>query len=128
MFLDLCIVAGLVDEIGIVEIVNHALGINSLEQISKGQVVKAMILNGLGFVSRPLYLFSQFFENKPCQKLLGNNVKTEYLNDDKLGRVLDQLYEYGLTHLFMEIVISTIKKFEIQIKDSHLDSSSFHLH
>ena len=122
------IVAGLVDEIGIVDIVNNALGIDELEQISKGQVVKAMILNGLGFVSRPLYLFSQFFEDKPCQKLLGNNVKTEYLNDDKLGRVLDQLYEYGLTNLFMEIVISTIKKFEIQINDSHLDSSSFHLH
>ena len=122
------IVAGLVDEIGIVDIVNNALGIDSLEQISKGQVVKAMILNGLGFVSRPLYLFSQFFEDKPCQKLLGNNVKTEYLNDDKLGRVLDQLYEYGLTNLFMEIVISTVKQFKIQINDSHVDSSSFHLH
>ena len=88
------IVAGLVDEIGIVDIVNNALDIDELEQISKGQVLKAMILNGLGFVSRPLYLFSQFFEDKPCQKLLGNNVKTEYLNDDKLGRVLDQLLPY----------------------------------
>ena len=53
------IVAGLVDEIGIVDIVNNALGIDYLEQISKGQVVKAMILNGLGFVSR-LALFIYF--------------------------------------------------------------------
>jgi hypothetical protein len=30
--------------------------------ISAGLVVKAMILNGLGFTHSPLYLFSQFFE------------------------------------------------------------------
>jgi transposase len=122
------IVAGLVDEIGIVEIVNQALGINSQEQITKGQVVKAMILNGLGFVSQPLYLFSHFFDDKPIEQLLGKNIKSEYLNDDKLGRVLDQLFEYGLTDLFLEIVISTIKKFKINVDYSHLDSSSFHLH
>lgn len=30
--------------------------------MSPGYVVKAIIRNGLGFVSAPLYLFSQFFE------------------------------------------------------------------
>ena len=55
------IVAGLIDEIGIVEIINNKLGIDPREKISAGTVVKAIILNGLGFVSRPLYLFSQFF-------------------------------------------------------------------
>jgi hypothetical protein len=31
---------------------------------SYGQVIKTLILNGLGMVSRLLYLFSQFFEDK----------------------------------------------------------------
>jgi hypothetical protein len=39
-------------------------GLIALEKISTGQVVKAIILNGLGFVARPLYLFPQFFEDK----------------------------------------------------------------
>ncbi len=30
--------------------------------MSPGHVVKAIIRNGLGFVSAPLYLFSRFFE------------------------------------------------------------------
>ena len=50
------IVAGLIDEIGIVEVINEKLGVDKREKISSGQVLKAMILNGLGMVSRPLYL------------------------------------------------------------------------
>ena len=54
------IVAGLIDEIGIVEIINAKLGIDVRGENSSGIVVKAILINGLGFVSRPLYLFSQF--------------------------------------------------------------------
>ena len=61
------IVAGIVDQIGLVEIVNIEIGENSQEKISAGIVVKAMILNGLGFVSAPLYLFSKFFEGKAIE-------------------------------------------------------------
>ncbi len=120
------IVAGLVDEIGIVEIVNQKLGIDVREKISAGMVVKSIIINGLGFVSRPLYLFSQFFEDKAIGKLLGEGIKPDYLNDDKIGRVLDELYKYGLNSLFLEVVLEVIRKFKIQIKYSHLDSTSFH--
>ena len=55
-------------------------------------------------------------------------VKSEYFNDDKLGRVLDKIYELGLTQLFIEIVLVVIKTFKIDIKYGHLDSTSFHLH
>jgi hypothetical protein len=54
------IIAGIVDQIGLVEIVNAEIRENSQEKISAGIVVKVMILNGLGFVSAPLYLFSKF--------------------------------------------------------------------
>ncbi|QQE66704.1 transposase [Leptolyngbya sp. BL0902] len=35
-----------------------------MEHVSARQVVKAMILKALGFLSAPLYLFSKFFESK----------------------------------------------------------------
>lgn len=54
------IVAGLVDELGLVEQINQRVGQDPRERISAGVVVKAMILNGLGFVTAPLYLFEQF--------------------------------------------------------------------
>lgn len=122
------IVAGLIDEIGIVEIINSQLGIDPREKMTAGTLVKAILINGLGFVSRPLYLFSQFFDDKAIEILLGENVKSDYINDDKIGRVMDKLYKNGLDNLFMKIVLSVIKKFKISPKYSHLDATSFHLH
>ncbi|CDN14748.1 Transposase [Richelia intracellularis] len=58
---DLGIVAGLIDEIGIVERINYKLGIDSREDIASGILVKAILMNGLGFGSIHLYLFSNFF-------------------------------------------------------------------
>ncbi|BAZ86672.1 transposase [Dolichospermum compactum NIES-806] len=82
------IVAGIVDSIGIVEIINNLLGSEPEEKVSAGQVVKAMILNGLSMMSQPLYMFPTFFELIACEHLIGVGVKPEYLNDDKLGRVV----------------------------------------
>jgi transposase len=87
------IVAGIIDEIGIVGKVNELIGTDSREKINCGEVVKAIILNGLGFVSQPLYLFSNFFQDKAVEHLLGKGVKAEDLNDDKIGRVMDKLYK-----------------------------------
>lgn len=122
------IVAGIIDEIGIVEKVNELLGTDSREKINCGEVVKAIILNGLGFVAQPLYLFANFFKDKAVERLLGEGVKAEDLNDDKLGRVMDKLYKYGLNNLFLIIGLEVIKKYGVSTKYSHLDSSSFHLH
>lgn len=58
------IIARLIYEIGIVEIIDQKFQVDSREKITSGQVIKALILNGLGMVSRPLYLFTQFFKKK----------------------------------------------------------------
>lgn len=92
------IVAGICDRIGLVERVDERLGTSPDELASSGQVLKAMILNGLGFLSAPMYLFPRcFFEGKPTEHLIGEGVKPEHLNDDELARVLDKLHEAGLT-------------------------------
>lgn len=54
------IVAGLVDELKIVEQINQHLGEDPREQTSPGVAVKAMVLNGLGLVSAPLYCLKNF--------------------------------------------------------------------
>ncbi len=118
------LIAGIVDEIGIVEIINRLLGTHPLEEISAGYVVKALILNCLGFLTAPLYLFSQFFVGKATEHLIGADVKPEHLNDSRIGRVLDQLYQKGLTSVFMEIALAAVKRFGVSMKQAHLDGSS----
>ncbi|NDJ21399.1 IS1634 family transposase, partial [Nostoc sp. B(2019)] len=121
------IIAGIIDEIGLVEEINQLLGTHPKEIVSPGHVVKAMILNGLGFVAAPLYLFNQFFEGKATEHLIGKGVQAKHLNDDRLGRVLDQLYVFGLTRLFVNIAHKAAVKWGIKTNSLHLDSSSFHV-
>jgi transposase len=119
------IVVGLVDELEIVEQINQHLGEDPRERISPGVAVKAMILNGLGLVSAPLYLFEQFFAGKATEHLLGEGVVAEHLNDDRFGRVLDALYLGGLSQLFMAICLVVARKFGVERHSAHLDSTSF---
>ena len=122
------IVAGIIDELGIAEQINERIGRSSREKVSAGVMVKAMILNGLGFVSAPLYMFSQFFEGKATEHLLGSGVTADQINDDRIGDVLDDLHEVGLTETFVGISLIAVRKYEIKLETGHVDSTSFHVH
>ena len=111
-----------------VEKINELVGEQPGEIVSPGQAVKAMIINGLGLVSAPLYLFSKFFEGKATRHLIGEGIEPEHLNDDRLGRVLDKLYLVGVSQIFANIALAAASKFEVGLQTTHLDSSSFHLH
>ena len=69
------IIAGIIDQMGLIEGVNGCLGTHPQQIVSPGLGVKAMILNGLGFVSAPLYLYEGFFEGKATEHLLGAGIK-----------------------------------------------------
>ncbi|BBD55138.1 hypothetical protein NIES204_45390 (plasmid) [Planktothrix agardhii NIES-204] len=118
------IVAGIIDEMELVEEVNKKVGLRGKEAISPGQVMKAMILNGLGFLSAPLYLFENFFIGKATEHLIGEGVTAEQLNDDRIGRALDKYYEVGTTNLFTAIALKAAQKFQVEKESVHLDSSS----
>ena len=118
------IIAGIIDEIGIESIINEAIGVDKREKVSGGKIVKAIILNGLGMLSKPLYVFHEFFQDKAVENLLGLGIKSEEMNDDKIGRVMDKLRAYGLERLWRKIGLSVVKIYEIDRKYSHLDSTS----
>ena len=118
------IVAGVIDEMELVEEVNKKVGLRAKEAVSPGQVMKAMILNGLGFLSAPLYLFENFFVGKATEHLIGEGVTAEQLNDDRIGRALDKYYEVGTTNLFTAIALKAAQKFQVEKESVHLDSSS----
>lgn len=117
----------MIDQMGLVEQVNQIVGTKPQEKVSPGHILKAMILNGLGFVAAPLYLFEEFFVGKATEHLIGAGVQPEHLNDDRLGRTLDKFYQVGITQLFTQIALKTVEQFQIEIKSAHLDSSSIHV-
>ena len=119
------LVAGIIDELGLVELTDEKIPSHPQHHVSAGQVLKAMLLNCLGFVSAPLYLFGEFFESKPTAHLLGPGVEPQHLNDDRLGRVLEQLYELGTTTFFLQAALQAVERFGVDVSQVHLDSSSF---
>jgi len=118
------IVAGIIDEMELVEEVNKKVGIKTQETVSAGQVMKAIILNGLGFLSAPIYLFDTFFVVQATEHLIGEGVTPEQLNDDRIGRALDKYHQAGTTQLFTALALKAAKKFQVEMNSVHLDSSS----
>ena len=56
------IVSVICDEIGLQEKVDQLIPSDQQMSISLGECLKLMVLNGLGFTSRPLYLEAQFLK------------------------------------------------------------------
>lgn len=86
-----------------------------------------MVLNGLGFVSRPLYLAPEFMAGKPVDILIGEGLTAKDFNDDCLGRALDRLYEVGVTEVFAYVAAHAVAVMGIDTDVVHLDSTSFSL-
>ena len=121
------VVAGMIEELKLVEIIDARLGQDEQEKVSAGEAVKAMILNGLGFSNRPLMLTPQFYENLPLEKLFRAGVKAQDFNRHKLGRTLDQAYEYGCDLLFSELALRACAQEGVEVRYNSLDTTSFSL-
>src|SRR5437660_8964106 len=117
-------VAGVCEEIGLAAYLDRLAG-ETKHHVSMGTATVAMVLNGLGFSNRQLYLVPQFFANKPVEHLLGPGITADMLNDDCLGRTLDWLYDHDLTKLFAEIASRARQIFGVKAKQIHVDTTSF---
>ena len=51
-----------------------------------------MMLNGLGFTGRTLYMYSEYFSDKPLDSFIGPNIEASDINDDTLDRCLYPCY------------------------------------
>lgn len=122
------IVAATCDEIGLIQTIDSIVGADEQQKVTTGESVMAMVINALGFVSKPLYLFPEFMEKKPISLLFGKERIHEDFNDDTLGRALDRLYEHDPTNIFMKVSLNASKIFGIKRRFYHLDTTSITVH
>ena len=122
------LVAAMFDELSIGDTLDQATHQNpEMRDLTVGEAVKAMVLNGLGFVNHALYLVPRFFQHKPTSRLISPRVTPERLNDDALGRALETLYAYGVTELYSLIAATAAKRLGLRPAYAHLDTTSFHV-
>ena len=121
------LVAGMFDELEIGKSIDAFIPQDMKQRnISIGQVLKAMVLNGLGFANQRLYLLPHFFDGKPVEHLLGEGVTASDLNDDVTGRMLDSIYEAGATESYRVIAKNALRLLGLSCHMSHIDTTTFH--
>ena len=122
------LVAGMFEELGITEVIDKATQQDpEMRIVTAGHAVKAMVLNGLGFINQQLYLVPHFFQHKPISRLIAPGIQASHLNDDTLGRALDTLYNFGVTELYSLIAATAATRLGLTPKFRHLDTTSFHV-
>lgn len=120
-------IAAFCHELGLPSIIDRIIPKYSEHNVSHGDAVLAMILNGLGFHSKTLHMFSDFFETKPVTKWLAKDIEAHHLTVDVLGQTLDALYEADVSALYQVIAEHVVDKLELDTDSAHLDITSFHV-
>lgn len=120
------LVMATINKIGLIQQIDKHLPVSAekVAKISMGERVAAMILNGLGFIDDRLYMFSEFLENKPVERLFSSGVKASDFSDDALGRCLDEIYQYGGSKLFSEIAFEIGTEHKLLGKAARFDTTS----
>lgn len=122
------LIAATCKDLKIAERIDSKLGKDPQRKVSPGQAIVAMILNGLGFTNRRLYLTHQFFASKPIERLLGADLTAEDLTDYTLGHALDDISQYGTTQLFAEVAFGVALDHDLLGGTHHLDTTSLSVH
>lgn len=119
------IVASICQELKIAQRIDEKMDRRDQRQVvSTGQAVVAMILNGLGFTNRRLYLTHQFFAGKPVEHLLGASIQASDLTDHALGHALDEIARYGTSKLFAEVAFGIALENNLLGTLNHVDTTS----
>jgi transposase len=119
------IVSGIYDELEIGKVIDEVLPKLGQHKLAHSIVVKAMLLNCLGFTDSRLYMYSQYFETLPIERLLGPGVSASDLNDDVLGRTLDEIHGADPTQLFMKLALKMMEIVNIKTQLLHCDTTNF---
>ncbi len=121
------VIAGVMHDLGLVGMIDHAIGTDKQELISVGEAVAGMVINGLGFVDQSLMLTPNFFEDKALTQLFGRQIDSSSFNRYKLSRTLDKIYEYGCEQLFSELAFKACLEEKVSLRYQHCDTTTFSL-
>ena len=119
------LIAATCKDLGIARRIDELLNHTDKERVvTPGESVVAMIINGLGFTNRRLYLVSQFFENKPVERLIAPGLQSSDLTYDTLSHALDKISDYGESELYGRIALDVALDNKLMGSLYHIDTTS----
>src|SRR5213592_3039866 len=115
------LIVSVIKNLRLIEMIDTRLVPDNQEEITPGEAVAGMILNGLGFANRPLSLTPPFFANKPLDLLFREGVGADMFNRFKLGRTLAEIYTDGCDLWCSELALAVCAQEGIDLRFNHLD-------
>jgi len=83
-----------------------------------------LLLRNILLSREPIYGLGEWAERFAPEELGLQQRDLEHLNDDRIGRCLDRLYQVNLPDLVLDVVRHVVKEFDISLDELHNDSTS----
>jgi transposase len=127
--------------LGALPIVDHFLGRIGLQELLERHlpagdrrvmlppaVAIGLLVRNLCVAREPLYGLAEWAERHDPGLLGLTESDTGLLNDDRVGRALDQLFDADRGSLLCELMLGVIKEFRVDCSQLHNDSTSITVH
>jgi transposase len=122
------LVAGMCDALSLGDMIAQATPQHPARRdLTVGEAVNAMVLNGLGCIHQARYLGPSFCPHQPTDRRISPRVAPDQLNDDALGRAVDTLDDYGVTALSRLIAATAAQRRGLSPLSLPLDRTSVHV-
>ena len=128
-------------QVGVLPIVNHFLHRLQFEQLLENYLppgdrrVKIKPVQTLGVLLRniiigrsPLYSIQEWAQQMVPELIGLESRQLRLLNDDRVGRALDRLFEADRNSMLTDLVVHMVKEFGIELEQFHNDSTTLTLH
>jgi transposase len=119
------LLASTIRDLGLIGMIDARLVPDEQEEITPGEAVAGMILNGLGVAKRPLSLTPQFCAHTPLDLLCRGGVHAEMFHRFQRGRTLAEVYADGGDVLLSALAVAVCAQAGIDLRFHHLDTTSF---
>ncbi len=83
-----------------------------------------VLTRNLALGKHPLYAIAQWATKWEPDLLGGNPGELAKLDDDRVGRALDRLFQADRASLLTEVVMRTVRQFEVALEQLHNDSTT----
>jgi transposase len=117
------IIQHFLEHLAVARILDKHIHSNRDGVLSHGTAITVLVHNVL--LSRdPLYRLAEWIEGIEPRALGLNAEEKLAINDDRMGRALEQLAEFGGRGVFFQLALRAIKLFRIETRRIHFDTTS----
>jgi len=117
------IIQHVLDHLGVARILDKHIHSNRESSPSHGATIALLVHNVL-LCRDPLYRISEWLEPIDPRALGVSAEEKAVINDDRIGRALEQLAEFGGRGCFFQLALRAIKLYRIETRRIHFDTTT----